>query len=106
MILAWVWAAAGFAVLYALQLPAPKYNPVEGEWGMQFPEDVPAMSWYGRILWGTAGAIVAGFGRFAAVRMRESACRLWIESAIAGIAILGSAAWLVVEEWRYWIAPS
>ena len=98
-----LWAAVGFALLYALKLPGPKYNPLDGSWAISFPEGVPAMSWYGRLLWGVFGAMVIGGLRIVVGRLGVPR-HPTVDTVMAGLFIGACIAWLVVVEWRHWIA--
>ncbi len=99
-----LWASVGFALLYTMNLPAPRYNPLDGSWAMAFGPEVPSMGWYGRLGWGIIGGVCAGAFRAIAGRLGLGPRIPLAESGASIVAISLCALWIIYAEWQHWIA--
>jgi hypothetical protein len=96
-------ALIGFVLAYALpiyaRLPSTFYDPVARRWQLAVKLGPIPMGYYGQILWGISGALVAGGASAALLARRsrapsENAYALWAAWALTAVVIvLGYFTW-------------
>ncbi len=94
-------ALLGYAAAYFFGLPKPIYLPVEGAWTFAPGPESITMGWYGLMLWGLAGAVVAlPWARLSRV---QAVCRRpWVMGVVLAL-LVASMLGIAGTEFVHWI---
>jgi hypothetical protein len=90
---AWIWFvfASSYAAFVILDLPRPRYLPVEGRVVLEVPPGAIVMSWYGAFLMAALAAVLAWVLPMVRILgpVSPERERRWLSALLAGVLLSG-----------------